>query len=65
MINLKKSISLIALSMAIASGQLWAQAPADNQELQKKAAEWVNELKLSDEGKKQKVQPPLRNILPK
>jgi hypothetical protein len=56
MINLKKSISLIALSMAIASGQLWAQAPADNQELQKKAAEWVNELKLSDEGKVKEVQ---------
>lgn len=56
MIKLKKSISLIALSITIASGQLCAQAPADNQELQKKAAEWVNELKLSDEVKKQKVQ---------
>lgn len=55
MINLK-NVSLIALSIAIASGQLYAQAPAGNQELQKKAAEWVNELKLSDESKKQKVQ---------
>lgn len=56
MINLKKNISLIALSIAIASGQLYAQVPADNQELKKKATEWVDELKLSDEGKKQKVQ---------
>lgn len=56
MINLKKSISLIAWSVALVSGQLYAQASGDNQELQKKAIEWVNELKLSGEGKKQKVQ---------
>jgi hypothetical protein len=56
MINLKKNISLIAFSIAMASGQVCAQASGDNQELQKKATEWVNELKLSDEGKKQKVQ---------
>ncbi len=56
MINLKKSISLIALSIAITSGQVMAQASADNQELQKKANEWVNDLKISDQGKKQKVQ---------
>lgn len=56
MVNLKKSIGLLAFFIAIASGRLCAQAPANNQELQKKAAEWVNELKLPDEGKKQKVQ---------
>ncbi|WP_114792770.1 DUF3826 domain-containing protein [Niabella yanshanensis] len=56
MISLKKSISIIALSVAMASGRLYAQVPADNQELQKKATEWVNDLKLSDESKKQKVQ---------
>ncbi|MCH5720210.1 DUF3826 domain-containing protein [Niabella hibiscisoli] len=44
------------LSIAMTSGQAIAQASADNQELQKKASEWVNDLKLSDEGKKQKVQ---------
>lgn len=56
MINLKRNISLIAFCVAIASGKVLAQGPTDNQELQKKATEWVNDLKLSDENKKQKVQ---------
>lgn len=56
MTRLKTCISIIALCVLLPPDRLYAQAQADNQELQKKATEWVNELNLSDEDKKQKAQ---------
>jgi len=51
-----KSIALLVLITCIVTSQAKAQGvAADSQELQK-AAQWVNKLSLSDQGKKQKVQ---------